>query len=178
MSVGRVPSAVADAGSTDDLPFRQGRRSTVSSPRGTAKRGHSAYACSVDEEWRVSLVACVQLAGRKPVSADEIRDLLRSRVGGEVSVTAGKAGVFLYAAAADAAATAEAAAREVLAELGMVAEIRAERWDPSGRAWLPAGDAAAADLPTGQERDRGRRRLRAAGAVIAAIFDGIGSGGS
>jgi hypothetical protein len=137
----------------------------------------AAYAYGVDEEWRVSLVARVQLAGRKRVSADDIRDRLRSRVGEDVSVTAGKAGLFLYAATAGAAATAEAAARDVLAELGMTAEIRMERWDPSGQAWLPAGEAAGAEPPTGRERDRGRGRLRAAGAVIAAIFDGLGSGG-
>jgi len=132
----------------------------------------------VDEEWRVSLIARVQLAGRKPVSGDAIQDLLRSRAGEGVSVTAGKAGVFLYAGTEDAAAAAEGTAREVLAELGAVADIRVERWDPSGRAWLPAGDAPSVGLTSGQERGHGRRRLRAAGAVIAAIFDGLGNSGA
>jgi hypothetical protein len=39
---------------------------------------------------------------------------------------------------------------------------------------LPPGDEAAAELPSGQEHDPGRRRLRAAGAVVTAIFDGLG----
>ncbi len=125
------------------------------------------------------LVACVQMAGGKPVSANAVRDALRGRVGEGVSVTAvRKAGVFLYAATADAAAAAEGAAREVLAELGMIAEARIEGWDPARRAWLLAGDAAAVDPPSGQQRNPGRRRLRAAGAVIAAIMEGMGDSGA
>jgi hypothetical protein len=129
----------------------------------------------VDEEWRVSLIACVQMAGGEPVSADAIRDALRGRVGADTAVTAGKAGIFLYAATADAAADAEDVAREVLAEQGVAAESRIERWDPSRRAWLTADGAVAAEPPSGPEPTPGRRRLRAAGAVIAAIMDGIGS---
>jgi hypothetical protein len=129
----------------------------------------------VDEEWRVSLIACGQLASGKPVFADSVCDLLRSRAGEDVSVTAGKTGVFLYAATADAAATAEGMAREVLAEQGLAADIRVDRWDPSREAWLSPGDAAAAELPSAQEPDPGRGRLRAAGAVVMAIFDGLGS---
>ena len=132
----------------------------------------------MDEEWRVSLVNCVRLADGRPVSAGTVRDLLNSRVGGEVSVTAGKQGAFLYAAAADAAAAAEAIAREVLFQQGLAADIRSERWDPSRRAWLPPGDATAAELPSQQERGPGRKRLRAAGSVIAAIIDGICNAGS
>jgi hypothetical protein len=124
----------------------------------------------------VSLIACGQLASGKPVFADSVCDLLRSRAGEDVSVTAGKTGVFLYAATADAAATAEAMAREVVAQQGLAADIRLDRWDPSREAWLPPGDAAAAELPSAQEHDpHRRRRLRAAGAVVTAIFDGLGS---
>ena len=123
----------------------------------------------------MSLIASGQLACGKPVFADSVCDLLRSRAGEDVSVTAGKTVVFLYAATADAAATAERMAREVLAEQGLVADIQLDQWDPSLEAWLPHGDAAAAELPSGQEHDPGRRRLRAAGAVVTAIFDGLGS---
>jgi hypothetical protein len=124
----------------------------------------------------VSLIACGQLASGKPVSADSVCDLLRSRAGEHVSVTTGKTGVFLYAATADAAATAEAMAREVLAQQGLAADIRLDRWDPSREAWLPPGDAAAAELPSAKEHDpHHRRRLRAAGAVVTAIFDGLGN---
>ena len=127
----------------------------------------------MDEEWRVSLIACGHLASGKCAFADSVCDLLRSRAGEDVSVSAGKTGVFLYAATADAAATAEGMAREVLAEQGLVAEIRLDRWDPSRRAWLPPGDAAAAELPSGQEHDPSHRRLRATGAVVTGILNGL-----
>jgi hypothetical protein len=126
----------------------------------------------VDEEWRVSLIASGQLASGKPVFADSVCDLLRSRAGEGVSVTAGKAGLFLYAETPDAAATAEAMAREVLAQQGLAADIRLDRWDPSSEAWLP-GDAAATEVPSGRKRDSGHRRLRSAGAVVMGIIDGL-----
>jgi len=115
------------------------------------------------------------LAIGKPLSADAVRDLLRGRVGEEISVTTGKSGVFLYAATADAAAIAERRAQEVLADQGLAADIRLERWDLSRQACVdvrtePPDDAAPAELPSG-----GRRRLRSAGALIAAIIDGIGN---
>ena len=122
----------------------------------------------------MSLIACGQLAsGKKPVFSDSVCDLLRSRAGEDVSVTAGKRGVFLYAATADAAATAEGMAREVLAQQGLGADIRLDRWDPSRRAWLPPGDAGASELPSGQERDPGHRRRRAVGTVVMGILGGL-----
>jgi hypothetical protein len=135
----------------------------------------------VGEEWRVNLIIHDPLTIRKPVSADAVRDLLRSRVGEEISVTAGKTGIFLYAATADAAATAERRAQEVLAEQGLAADFRLEQWDLSLQAWVdvrtePPGDAAA-ELPSGHERNSGRRRLRSVGALIAAMIDGIGGAG-
>ena len=82
-----------------------------------------------------------------PFSLILVCDLLRSRAGGDVSVTVGKTGVILYAATADAAATAQDMARQVLAQQRLVADIRLDRWDPSRQAWLPLTDAAAAELP-------------------------------
>ena len=124
------------------------------------------------------MVGFIQPAGGKPVSAGTVRDLLRSRAGAEVSVTGGKPGIFMYAATGEAAAAAEGTAREVLAEQGLAADIRVERWDQSRRAWLPPGETPAAELPSEQERRPGRNYLNAAGTVIAAILDGIGNVGS
>ena len=121
----------------------------------------------------MSLIPRGQLASGKPVFTDSVCDLLRSRAGEDVSVTAGKTGVFLYAATADAAATAEAMAREVLAQQGLAADIRLDRWDQSSQAWLPPGDAAAAEVPSGQRQDSGHRRLRSAGQVVMGIIDGL-----
>jgi hypothetical protein len=94
-------------------------------------------------------------------------------------VSAGKTGVFLYAASADSAGIAERTTHEVLARQGLGADIRLERWDLSREAWLDVrtglpADAAAADVLPGPGRSPGRRRLRSAGALIAAIIDGIG----
>ncbi len=65
--------------------------------------------------------------------ADSFCGLLRSRAGEDVSVTAGKTGVFLYAATTGAAAAAEAMARKVPAQQGLPAGIRLDRWGPVSR---------------------------------------------
>jgi hypothetical protein len=132
----------------------------------------------VGEEWRVSLIIHDPPAIRKPVPANAVRDLLRSRVGAEISVTARKRGVFLYAATADAAGIVESTAHEVLAEQGLAAEIRLERWDLSRQAWVdtraePLGGAAAAELPAGRARNPGRRRPRSDGGLVGAIIGAI-----
>jgi len=134
----------------------------------------------VDEEWRVSLKVHAPLAIREPVSPDTVRDLLCGRIGEEISLSTGKNGVFLYAATADAASAAERLAQEVLAEQGLpeAGDIRLERWDLSRQAWVDVrtgqpDPADAPELPSGRELNPGRRRLRTAGALIAAIIEGI-----
>jgi hypothetical protein len=134
----------------------------------------------VHEEWRVSVIIHDPPTINKPVSARAVRDLLRGRVGDEISVSKGKTGIYLYAASADAAGTAERRAQEVLAEQGLVEDTRLERWDQSRRAWVdartePPGYAAGTELSSGQEPDPGRRRLRFAGPLIAVIIEAIGS---
>jgi hypothetical protein len=131
----------------------------------------------VGDEWRVRLTGWGQPARGKQVSADVVCGLLRTHVGAEVSVSAGKTGIFLYAATAGAAAAAAGIAREVFAQQGLAGGIAVERWDRSGQVWLPPGEVAAAGLPSGQEHSPGRRRLRAVGALIAAIIDASGRGG-
>jgi hypothetical protein len=132
------------------------------------------------EDWRVSLVIHQPPTARKPVSAGAVRGLLRSRVGDEISVSAGRKGIFLYAATADAAGTAERTAHEALAEQGLGADTRLERWDLSRHAWVdvraePVGDAAAPESPAAPERDHGRGRARLAGALIATVIEAVGA---
>jgi hypothetical protein len=114
-------------------------------------------------------------AGREPAAASAVCELLRGRVSEGVTVTAGKAGVFLYADAADAAADAEGVAREVLARQGLAADVRLDWWDPARQAWVSPGYEGAGGLPPEQEPDPGRKGLRTAGAVITAIIEGLGS---
>jgi hypothetical protein len=129
----------------------------------------------MDGEWRVTLIVRDQPNSVQQLSAGAVRDLLRSRAGEEFSVTTGKAGMLLYAATEDAAGAAERTAREVLAEQGLAVNARLERWDPSRGAWLGVrpGDATTAELPSGHERNPGRRRMRFAGALIGAIIESI-----
>ena len=83
------------------------------------------------EEWRVSLV--IDSAG--PVKGSPYRDLLRNRLGDDVTVSAEKTHIFLYTGSAKAAEEAGQVARAVLEEQGQLAEVRLERWDPSGEQW-------------------------------------------
>lgn len=111
---------------------------------------------------------------KKNVSARAVRDLLRNRVGEEVRVTDGRTSIFLYAATADAAETAERAAHEVLAEQGLLGDIRIERWDLARTAWVDVRTELPADADVNTP---GRRLLSRAGVWIVAIFQGMGDSG-
>ena len=91
--------------------------------------GHRYTIPSMAEEWRVSLI----LDGRG--GTFHCRDLLRSRFGDDIVVSAEKACIFLYAGSEKAAGEAEYVARDVLAQQDLNAEFRVERWDPSGGEW-------------------------------------------
>ena len=91
------------------------------------------------EEWRVSLVT---VGGGGTVKGSRYRDLLRARLGDDVAVSAGKMHLFLYAGSAKAADEAGPVARAVLEEHGQFAEVRLERWDPSGGDWRDADEPA------------------------------------
>ena len=84
------------------------------------------------EEWRVSLVIG---GGGGTVKGSRYRDLLRARLGDDVAVSARKTQLYLYAGSAKAADEAGQVARAVLEEQGRFAEVRLERWDPSGEEW-------------------------------------------
>jgi hypothetical protein len=134
-------------------------------------------------EWRVSLIFNDHLGARKkPYSGTAVRDLLRSRFGDDIAVSAEiKGHIFFYAGTADAAEGAEHVAWEVLAQQNLSADFRLERWDPSGQAWrdAPAGapNGAVAGLPEAHEDNPRRGRLRSAsgliGSVVQAVIDSI-----
>jgi hypothetical protein len=100
--------------------------------------GHRYTIPSMTEEWRVSLV----IDGRGgTVKGSHYRDLLRHRLGDDVTVSAGKMHIFLYTGSAKAAEEAGQTALAVLEEQSHRAEFRLERWD--GEEWRdpeePAG---------------------------------------
>lgn len=99
----------------------------------------AGYAFSMAEEWRVSLI----LDGRG--GASHCRDLLRSRFGDDIAVSAGQACIFLYAGSEKAAGEAEYVAREVMAQQGLNAKFQVERWDPSDEEWRDPGEPAGPD---------------------------------
>ena len=98
--------------------------------------GHRYTIPSMAEEWRVSLI----LDGRGGTS--HCRDLLRSRFGDDIVVSAENACIFLYAGSEKAAGEAEYVARDVLAQQDLNAEFRVERWDPSGGEWRDPDEPA------------------------------------
>ena len=59
-----------------------------------------------------------------------------------MAVSAGKMHLFLYAGSAKAADEAGQMARAVLEEHGQFAEVRLERWDPSGGEWRDPDEPA------------------------------------
>jgi hypothetical protein len=112
------------------------------------------------EEWRVTLIFNDRSATGKRTA---VRNLLRRRLGDDVTVTvsAEKTRIFLYAGAAKTAEEAEYAARDVLAQEGLSADFRFECWDPAGQAWRNARSGPsdlAAGLPAEDDGKRGQQR--------------------
>ena len=91
------------------------------------------------EEWRVSVV----IGGRGgAIKGSHCRDLLRNRLGDDIAVSATKTHLYLYAGSVKAADEAGQVARAVLEEQGRLADVRVERWDPSGGEWRDPDEPA------------------------------------
>ena len=85
------------------------------------------------EEWRASLVI---YDDGSLFRRSRFRDLLRSRLGGDVAVSVGQTEIFLYTGSAKAADEAGQVARALLEEQGRrITETRLELWDPAGKEW-------------------------------------------
>ncbi|HEX6519123.1 MAG TPA: hypothetical protein VF070_03800 [Streptosporangiaceae bacterium] len=103
--------------------------------------------------------------------------MLRSRLGKDITVSADRIAVFLYARTEDTAGQAEQVAREVLAEQGLTAEFALEQWDPSGQAWQGPRSAAADYASAVQEDNHGLRRVRSVGwKALNGVLNFIDSG--
>jgi hypothetical protein len=116
------------------------------------------------EEWRVSLI----LDGRGGTS--HCRDLLRSRFGDDIVVSAEKAHIFLYAGSEKAAGEAEYVAREVLAQQDLNAEFRVECWDPPCGGWRDPEEPVEHDDKPGPGRLRTTATALLKGAAQAASY--------
>jgi len=91
------------------------------------------------EEWRLSIDFTGHPgAGRRFYYGREAREVLRSRFGDDIVISAEKRRIFLYTEHAGVAREAELAARQVTAQQGLSADIRLDRWDPSDQVWRDA----------------------------------------
>ena len=115
------------------------------------------------EEWRVRLVI------DSAVKGSSYRDLLRNRLGDDVTVSAEKTHISLYTESAKAADEAEQVARAVLEEQGHLAEVRLERWDASGEEWRGPEEPAGHDDKQGPVRLRSTATALLKGAAGAAM---------
>jgi hypothetical protein len=129
----------------------------------------------VHEEWRVNLIIHDSPVIKRKVSVHAVRDLLRDRVGADVRVTDGRTSIFLYAATAGAAETAERRVHEVLGEQGLFGDVRVERWDLSRQAWADVRTELPADVDVNTP---GRRLFHRAGVLLGAILQGISDSGA
>ena len=113
---------------------------TASSLSFTGASGHPAtYSSVVAEEWRLSIDFTGHPgAGRRFYRSKQAREVLRSRYGDYIVISAEKTRIFLYTGRAGAAREAELAARQVLAQQGLSADVRLDRWDPFDQVWRDA----------------------------------------
>jgi hypothetical protein len=134
------------------------------------------------EEWRLSIdFAGHPGAGQRFYRGARIREVLRSRFGDDIVISAEGRRIFLYAEHAGVAAEAELAARQVLAQQGLSADFRLDRWDPSGQVWRdarssePEQDAAplAADAGSPGRVPWSWDMVDALSTVISGALDGI-----
>jgi hypothetical protein len=119
------------------------------------------------EEWRVSLI----LDGRGGTS--HCRDLLRSRFGDDIVVSAEKARIFLYAGSEKAAGEAAYVARDVLAQQDLNAELHLERWDPSDGEWRDPEEPVEHDDTPEPGRQESTVIALLKGAAQAAMYGGF-----
>ena len=102
--------------------------------------GHRHTLPCMTEEWRASLVV---YDDGSLFRRSRFRDLLRSRLGGDVAVSVGQTDIFLYTGSAKAADEARQVARALLEEQGRrITETRLELWDPAGKEWRDPEEAA------------------------------------
>jgi hypothetical protein len=123
--------------------------------------GHRYTIRSMAEEWRVSLV----IDGRGgTVKGSHYRDLLRHRLGDDVTVSAAKMRIFLYTGSAKAAEEAGQTALAVLEEQSHLAELRLERWD--GEEWRDPEEWQDPEEPAGHEDKPGPGRLQSTATAL------------
>jgi len=154
----------------NDLFRCTGRRHSNGTPDhdGNRRLARSGYSFYMAEQWRVSVI----FAGReasKHYHPSQLHALLLSRLGDDITISAGKLHIFMYAETAQAAEQAEHATRQSLTQLGLSEDCRLERWDSSSQEWRDVRSG----LPAAQEPDPETTRLRAVAGKVAAAWGAL-----
>ncbi len=133
------------------------------------------------EDWRLSIdFAGHPGAGRRFYRGRQAREALRSRFGGDIVISAEKRRLLLYTEHAGVAREAELAAQQVLAQQGLSADVRLDRWDPSDQVWRnarsnePEQDAAPLASRAGSPGPMPSAMVEALATMIASGLDVIG----
>ena len=89
-------------------------------------------------DWRITISLANQVhaeQARQYLTTQEVEQDVRDRLARSIVVGSGDSQIFLYAGTELAAAEAERAARQVLAELGIEAQFAVHRWHPIEEEW-------------------------------------------
>ena len=128
----------------------------------------------MSEEWRLSIGFTDQPgAGKRFYYATATRKVLRSRFGDDVVISAEKSRIFLYTGSTDVGREAELASRQVLAQQGLLADIRLDRWDSADQVWRDAwSDEPEPDAPGSPGAEPGNPAATAE--ALTSIIGGTG----
>jgi hypothetical protein len=125
----------------------------------------------MSDEWRVEAELDDERHGStlgEGLSARELDDEARERLGGRVIVTRDGSRVFLYSSGEAEAREAERVVRELVTENELTAEIRVTRWHPVEEAWRDAD----VPLPASEEERRAERERHEAAEIREVAREG------
>jgi len=128
---------------------------------------HAGYSFHMGEEWRV-IVIFAGRGARKYHHPIRVLALLRGGLGDDITVSARRAHIVMYARTAEAAEEAEHVARQALAQLGLSEDCRLEHWDSSSQEWRDVRSGLRA-----KELDLGPTRGRAVAGGVAEAVTGV-----
>ena len=111
---------------------------------------------TLEDEYRVEVELTEEghsLSLGERLKSHDLDDEARERLGTRVIVTRDGPHLFLYAHTRESCAEAERVVRDLLAEEGFEATVRATRWHPAAEAWKDA-DEPMPDTPEAVEAER------------------------
>jgi hypothetical protein len=132
------------------------------------------------EEWRLIIDFSDHAgAGRLLEGGGQACEMLRSRFGDDIAISAGEKRIFLYTGRGAVAREAELATRQVLTQHNLSADFQLDLWDPSLQVWRDAqsGEAEQETAPVAADAVSPGRRFwswEMVEAISTVIADGLG----